>query len=379
MNHAGKSPPEPRPMDALDLTPLLTPLIAKHRIPGIAAARLQGDRITAAGVAGVRKVGAAEPITLTDQFHLGSNTKAMTATLVGMLVDEGRLTWNASLAEIFGGPKTKIAPAWWTVRLEHVLAHRAGLAENVGPFATARRAFGGGQMTTQRRLLVESTLARPPTYTPGNQRIYSNVGYIVAGAAAEKATGQSWEALMQEKLFTPLGLRSAGFGAPGTAGEVDEPWGHHTATRARDPGSWRADNARFLGPAGTVHLAITDWAAFIALHLQGDPANPNRRVRLLKPESLARLHTPFPADHGRYFGGWVIETRQWAQGDRTGDAGRVLWHNGSNGRWFSVAWLAPERDFAVLVACNRGDGGMDKALDEVVQTILQQRHLPLRE
>lgn len=70
---------------------------------GMGAAVLRGERIIAQGIAGVRKRGSAERITLDDRFHLGSCTKAMTATLVAMLVEEGRLNWTTTLGELFAG------------------------------------------------------------------------------------------------------------------------------------------------------------------------------------------------------------------------------------------------------------------------------------
>src|SRR6266567_2452949 len=84
------TPPAPSPSPATsiarDLSSVLEPILLKHGIPGIAAVVLRGDQIVATGVAGVRKAGGAERITLGDKFHLGSDTKAMTATLAAMLV-----------------------------------------------------------------------------------------------------------------------------------------------------------------------------------------------------------------------------------------------------------------------------------------------------
>lgn len=94
---------------------------------GLAAAVLRGERIIAQGVAGVRKRGTAERITLDDRFHLGSCTKAMTATLVAMLVEEGKLNWTTTLGELFADTVKPMHPAWEKVTLRQVLAHRAGL------------------------------------------------------------------------------------------------------------------------------------------------------------------------------------------------------------------------------------------------------------
>src|SRR5258705_13398754 len=94
---------------------------------GMVAAVLRGERIIAQGAAGVRKRGTAERITLDNQFHLGSCTKAMTATLVSMLVEEGKLNWTTTLGELFADTVKPMHPAWEKVTLRQVLAHRAGL------------------------------------------------------------------------------------------------------------------------------------------------------------------------------------------------------------------------------------------------------------
>src|SRR5882672_4345894 len=94
---------------------------------GIVAAVLRGERIIAQGVAGVRKRGTAERIRLDDRFHLGSCTKAMTATLAAMLVEEGKLNWTTTLGELFGDTVKPMHPAWEKVTLRQVLSHRASL------------------------------------------------------------------------------------------------------------------------------------------------------------------------------------------------------------------------------------------------------------
>jgi CubicO group peptidase (beta-lactamase class C family) len=94
---------------------------------GMAAAVLRGERIIAQGAAGVRKRGTAERITLDDRFLLNSCTKPMTATLIAMLVEEGKLNWTTTLGELFADTVKPMHPAWEKVTLRQVLEHRAGL------------------------------------------------------------------------------------------------------------------------------------------------------------------------------------------------------------------------------------------------------------
>src|SRR5215813_10233537 len=102
---------------------------------GMVAAVLRGERIVAQGAAGVRKAGTAERITLDDRFHLGSCTKAMTATLVAILVEDGKLNWTATLGELLADTVKPMDPAWEKVTLRQVLAHRAGLRCEPGGLA----------------------------------------------------------------------------------------------------------------------------------------------------------------------------------------------------------------------------------------------------
>lgn len=118
---------------------------------------------------------------------------------------------------------------------------------------------GTMDIISQRRQQLLDNL-REMSGTIGNF-VYSNLSYMVAGAMAEKVTGKSWETLMQENLFTPLGMTSAGFGPPGTTGQVDQPWGHTLNGDTWIP--YQHDNPPDLGPAGTVHLTIEDWAKYL--------------------------------------------------------------------------------------------------------------------
>jgi CubicO group peptidase (beta-lactamase class C family) len=181
---------------------------------GIAAAVLRGERIIAQGVAGVRKRGSAEHITPDDQFHLGSCTKAMTAMLVAMLVEEGKLNWTTTLGELFADTVKPMHAAWEKVTLRLVLAHRAGFPfepDGLNPvFSTFRELMRPprarpGTLPQQRLEIARQALSRPPGIPPDTKFYYSNVGYVLAGAVLEQLTGRAWEELMRERLFQPLG------------------------------------------------------------------------------------------------------------------------------------------------------------------------------
>lgn len=362
----------------VDLTAILEPFRAQGKIPGMVALVMRGDRIVGQGAVGVRKQGADERVTLDDQFHLGSCTKAMTATLAAMLVEEGKLKWTSTLGEVFGGEFKEMNPAWRSVTIQQVLAHRSGLQDPgmVGYFFLLRSLRASKEsLPAQRQKIAAQFLSRAPAAPPGSKFEYSNIGYIIAGAALEKVAGCAWEDLMRERIFKPLGLASAGFGAPGTPGKIDEPWGHdEDSGKPHDPGSRDADFPPAGGPAGNAHMTIFDWAKFILLHLRGDPANPNHHATLLLPETFALLHHPAKGEN--YMAGWGIGRAAWADGHRPGDLGRVLTHDGDNTSFHCDVTVAPEIDFAVLVMCNRGDSDDNTAICAKVRHALRVEFAP---
>lgn len=342
-----------------DLGTELQPLLSKHNIPALAAVALRGDQIIGEAFTGVRRRGHNAKITRADRFHLGSDTKAMTATLAALRVEEGKLAWTTTLAAIFGDAAIRHA-AWKQVTLQQLLTHRAGLPRNV-----RFRPDKALPLAEQRARFVTAVLAEPPEHAPDTQHLYSNAGYIMAGAMLERICGCAWEDLMRDRLFKPLGITAGGFGAP----QGDNPWGHTERGNPVDAATPAADNPPFLGPAGTAHMTMADWSRFVALHLRGSRANPRHVSRLLKPESFAHLHRP-PAGQN-YASGWGTGTRPWARGEATLASGQILTHAGSNTMWFCVAWLAPEIDFAALIASNQAGPAATKACDEAVGILIR--------
>ncbi len=350
---AKKKPSEDRTVIESDerVEKILAPVRDTNHLPGLIGAILTGDRITAIGSVGIRKIGSAQPFRVTDQIHLGSCTKAMTATIIGTLVDEGKLTWGSTLREVFPDAAREMHEDFQKVTLSQLLTHRAGLPANVSWWHLA------GQTTTEQRYaLLPLVLNKPPENRPGSTYGYSNISYVLAGLMAEQVSGQSWETLMRRRLFEPLGMSTAGFGSPGRPGSVDQPWGHRSI--GGQVQATQADNAPALGPAGTVHCSITDWGRFAALHLAGDRGN----AKLLKPSTFKALHTPPPG--AEYAGGWLAVQRTWAQG-------RTLSHSGSNTAWYCTIWLAPARNLGFLVAINQGGKVAEAASDAAVVELIR--------
>ena len=358
---AHAQPPRSR---SRDLAPILEPIRKKYDIPALAAAVIIDGKTATWGATGFRRYGTDVKVTANDQFHIGSCTKAMTATLVAMLVDRGKLSWDTTLPQALPEIAQDMHPDYKDATIRHLLAHRAGLAPSTRSWPTGKSFMDmhnlPGTPTQQRLAYAKMMLAQKPEAKPGEKYVYSNAGYSILGLIAERAMDKPWEDLIKEMLFEPLRMTSAGFGAMGAPGGIDQPWQHKMEDgklQLIEPGSL-GDNPPVLGPAGTVHCSMRHWAAFVAAHLNG----PKGKGGLLEPDTFKVLHNP--DFDGNYAGGWQITHRQWADG-------KVLTHTGSNNMNFAVVWMAPKRNFAVLVASNQGGEDVAKACDEAAWALIK--------
>ncbi len=334
---------------------ILEDIRKKHDLPALAVVVVKDGKICGRAAVGVRKWGNPTPVTTNDVFHIGSCTKSMTATLTAMLIEEGKLKWDTTIADVFPEWRGQMDKQYETVTVEQLLTHRGGVP-GAPPAAAWKRAWDqDGTPTEQRREFIQAVLKQPPEAAPGTKMIYSNQGYAIVGAMLEKLTGTSWETLITERLFKPLHMDTAGFGPPGTIGAVDEPWGHTRKLLVTVP--LQSDNPPAISPAGRVHCSLDDLARYTIFHMQRGQADG-----LLKPETLVKLHTPPPG--GDYACGWVVVKRGWA-------GGNALMHNGSNTMWYVVMWLAPEKDFSVVVGTNIAGPDAEKGCDEVAAAMIQ--------
>ena len=330
--------PAAAPPQDPELAQIAARLVDDSGAPGAAVMRTSGGAVVI-GTAGVRAVGTEAAIATDDLWHIGSDTKAMTATLVARLAEQGVVDWDDTIGDRLGGVVETIDPAYRDLTFRHLLSHRAGLAPNPGLVDMMRFAMSEAPLTEQRLRYAAVMLGRPPAAEPETAFLYSNAGYVVAGAMLEQATGTSWEALMEREVFDPLGMTSAGFGAPGSTRTVDQPRGHRPGLFGRlgavEPGP-RADNPAVMGPAGTVHVSMRDLAGFLTLHATGEAGGA---ADYLSAQSFAILHTP--PFGGDYAMGWGVD-------------GAELTHAGSNTMWFVLVSADRETGEARAVGVNDG-------------------------
>jgi D-alanyl-D-alanine carboxypeptidase len=183
--------------------------------------------------------------------------------------------------------------------------------------------------------LVARTLSQPPT-KPG-RFIYSNLGYVVVGAVIDRLAGVPFEEALVERVFRPLGMRSAGFGPPPRIR------GHHPRLRLpimmvgrgepAPPDEAGSDNPPIITPAGRFHMNLADWGRFQQMILTGGGD-------LLLNDTVDRMLTV----NGKMAMGWI----------RARFDGFSIGMQGSNTMWSATVLLADDRSAAAMVVANDG-------------------------
>ena len=317
-----------------ELTQLLAEKIEdREDVLSLGAVIVSSEGVEQIGATGLRAAGEQEKIHHGDPWHLGSLTKAMTATLAGVYVDQGLISFDSTIEEVLGSSINNIHSGYRDATLRQLLAHRSGVASNVPSMSTD----SNKTVSENRHVWVEETLQREPEYTPGTERNYSNAGFIVAGKMLEEVAGDSWENLMKEEVFAPLEMEDSGFGVPGSRDEIDTPRGHNYSD-----GEFRvrfSDNPAPLGPAGTVYTSLRDYGNFLV----DQTAGVKGEGKLLKQETYLEI---FASDLG-----WFGSHRNFN-------------HAGSNTMWYALTRGSSD-SVSVMVVTNSGNSAASSLVNDV--------------
>lgn len=334
---------------------------AEANLPSLAVGVLFDKLPPRVVVSGTRKWQDGTAVQVGDKFHIGSCTKAMTATLLAVLVERSALSWEGTLAQYLPELEPRMHHDFKRVTLAQLTSHRAGLPGDMltvdGGRLWAELWRLGGEVLQGRQLTARVLLTVAPVYAPGSKYEYSNAGYIILGAVMERVTGKSWERLMREEVFGPLRMHSAGFGCPADmhAARPDHPWAHR-----EDRTPLVSDNPPSLGPAGTVHCSVADWLKFAQFH-----CDVYRKLPTVPSvsSSVDRLYKE-AGDSQYTYGGWFAKRSKRL--DRTAGA-VVLSHSGSNTMNYATIHIVPARSIAAVACTNVGGEAQQPVMKAMVK------------
>jgi microsomal dipeptidase-like Zn-dependent dipeptidase len=339
--------------------------VARFHLPGIAVGVIEHGVVTYAATRGETRVGSGQPITRDTLFKIASNSKAMTASLLARLVQSGKLRWDDPVARHL--PAFRMFDPWVSehMQVSDLLVHNSGLPE------------GGGDLMLWpdpnnfvRADILKGLGYIKPAYGFRAGYAYDNLLYVVAGEVAAAAGGASYEELLRQEVFAPLGLSRCRVGefTLAEAGSVAQPHGRKNGRNVAvdvDPERVREITS---AAAGGVRCSLDDMLAWAGNWLHPDAAQlawlpAGRRAEMWQPR------TPMPIsalrrdwDHTHYYA--------YAYGFRVADVDGewTVSHTGTLNGMYSVMMLLPDRDSGFVVMIN-GDG--DTARTVLTEALLR--------
>jgi CubicO group peptidase (beta-lactamase class C family) len=338
---------------------LLQKARAQHDLPALAAGIIHEGGQSRVAVAGVRKRGTDIAATTDDHWHLGSNTKPMTALLIALLIDQGLLEWDTPLEQIFPEQAKEWSADVKRITPAELLTHTSGLPGR-GPLDFFLN--GGPQKSPvqDREKVVKGLSTIKLATAPGEKYQYSNLGYVVLGAIVDRRAKRSWEEQLEKRVFGPLGIKEWGLGPMGRKEPAEQPWPHQDDGKPVEADGLM-DNPPVMNSAGRVHMSLAAYNRFLAEVVKLARGEKG----LLKPATAEKLFTnPCPASP-HSLSGWVGFRKQ------AGDARLVLWHDGSNTFNYCIAVIVPDGKRAFCVFTNQGGptGAGAKACNELQQEL----------
>lgn len=304
---------------------LVRAFTAQRNIPSAAIAVVRKGRVVKAAGYGTANLELRVPATAHTVYEIGSITKQFTAEAVMMLVDEGKLALDDSLARYL----PEIPTAWRGIRLRHLLTHTSGLHDWESDSSLSFRR----EYTTSE--FIALVAAHPLDFAPGARFAYTNSAYPLLGRVIERVTGVPYERFVAERIFVPAGMTETRFRhnarlVPNRASGYVE----------RDGTLMNGEPLRpaILVPNGGIQSTATDVARWM-IALASD--------RLVRPSTLATMTTPTRLDDGSAIGvgiGWFLAKA---------DGHRVAVHNGSTAAGYSsVVYRYLDDDVGVVVLFN---------------------------
>jgi len=332
-------------------------------VPGIALAIVKDGKVVVAKGYGIRKLGEAAKVDEHTTFGIASNSKAFTATALGILVEEGKLEWDAPVFRYL--PWFRLSDPYVTreMTVRDLLVHRSGLGLGAGDLLWWPPSTYNRKEIARRLQFIPLATSFRSTYA------YDNVLYLVAGELIEAVSGQTWEDFVATRILAKVGMADSKPRHSDATGE-----GNIAATHARIDGNVRPVNpfaSDNTNPAGGINASARDMAKWLITQLDsGRVADGTRLFSRQTSAQLWRVVTPLPignpppelAPLRANFSGYALgfEVRDY-------HGYKLVQHTGGLPGYVSKVAMIPELKIGVAVLTNQEAGA---AFESIVYFVL---------
>ena len=331
----------------------VTRSMAAWRVPGLAVAVVHRDSVVLARGYGVRTLGKPDPVDENTLFAIGSASKAFTATLVAMLVDQGKVKWDDPATQYLPGFQMYDPYATRELTVRDLLTHRSGL--------TAADLMLYDPRYTRDSILYRARYVKP-TYSFRAHFGYSNIMYLAAGQLSARLLGSTWDDAVRERIFTPLGMAASNTSVTllDRLPDVATPHDEIDDTVQAIP----YFNLDAAAPAGSINSSIRDMAQWVRFQLAGGKV---RGKPLLSAAAFEETHKPqtiVPLE-----GFWNLSAQDahlltygmgWFLHDYHGRL--IVQHGGNIDGMTALVALMPEEQTGLVVLTNLGPNDLTYAL-----------------
>ena len=324
-------------------------------VPGVALAIVRDGKTYTKGY-GVQSLDGREPVDSKTLFAIGSSSKAFTAAMLGMLVDEHKIAWDDPLTKVM--PGFEMYDPWVTreVTIRDALTHRTGLAGDLGEFALW---YSSG---LSRDEIVHRIRYLKPAYSFRSTFDYNNLMVLAAGQVIPAVTGLSWDRFLNDRLFVPLGMSDSSSSTRALTGKADvaQPYEEIDGKLRRIPYR-EIDN---IGPAGSINSNVTDMSHWVQMLLDGG-TYANRRLlsastvaQFFTPQTIMPLESPWtlfaPASNFLDYG------LNWLVFDYHGH--KMVQHAGNIDGMTAMVSLVPDLHLGIVILTNKGGNFLTSSL-----------------
>lgn len=345
------------PNTTLSVNEIVTKQVEKYQLPAMGVVVVNKNETLYKESIGVKRYGSQEGVSENDLWGIGSLTKSMSATLATILVEEGLIDWNTTLAEVFPEFEEDMQAKYKNITLIELLSHTSGLP--VDDDTTWEDFIGLDEpVDEQRYALSYEALTYAGDGTVGEYH-YSNINYVVLASIFEKLTNSTYETLIQTYLFDALAMTHTQVGVENLQNNA---WGHKIVAetwQAIDPQRISADNVAIVASAGSrTYTTLDDMGKYLQFHLM---AKRGENTTLFSQKNAEILYTPVVSldENMGYALGWFTQTPNKLQ------------HSGSNGRWLALSVIDAQSGYGYFVVVNGYRSGIEEAVFETMDMLVE--------
>ena len=308
-------------------------------IPGMALAIVKDGEVILQHGFGLRDIENDLPVTPETLFQIGSTTKAFTATLIAMLVEEGKMNWDDPAADHIPGFALQVESENEddVITIRDLMSHRSG-------FSRMGVLWAGG--TATREEIIKAAANAKPFDTFRKSFNYNNIMVMAGGMAAGNAAGTSWENLVTLRLFDPLGMTNSSTTAAAVEGNPQFSRGYDWIAENNDWKRRPMRNIDVVGPAGSINSNVIDMANWVKLQLgRGEVTIDGNTKRLISQEQLEETWQPQITMGGNtsYALGWMVHDE---------DGRRVVEHGGNIDGFAAAVAMLPDENIGFVLLTN---------------------------